>query len=243
MMTVKEVSELTGVSIRALHYYDQVGLLHPTDVTKAGYRLYDDIALEKLQQILLFRELEFSLKEIGKILESKNFDRIKALNQQIELLTLKKEHIENLIDFARGIKLTGVKNMDFKAFDTSKLDEYTKQAKSQWGNTEAYKEFESKNKNRSKEDFEIITQGLMNLFVEFGAMMDQTPESETVQLQVKKLQDYITDNFYQCTNTILNGLGKMYGGGGEFTENIDIAGGKGCAEFTEKAIEVYCAKE
>jgi DNA-binding transcriptional MerR regulator len=240
MMTVNEVSKATGVSIRTLHYYDQIGLLKPTAVTEAGYRLYDDIALERLQQILLFCELEFPRKEIIKILASEQFDRVKALEQQIELLTLKKEHIENLISFARGIKMTGERNMDFKAFDKSKIDEYTKQAKEEWGNTEAYKEFEMKNKKRTKEEGEIITEGLMDIFKEFGGMMDQKTESDLVQKEVEKLQEYISKNFYQCTKTILESLGKMYGAGGEFTQNIDGVGGKGCAEFAAKAIEIYC---
>ncbi|MGN1148470.1 MAG: MerR family transcriptional regulator [Lachnospiraceae bacterium] len=240
MMTVNEVSKLTGVSIRTLHYYDQIGLLHPSGITDAGYRLYDDTALERLQQILLFRELEFPLKDINKIINQKNFDAKKALEQQIALLTLKKEHLENLIAFARGIKLTGEKNMDFTAFDTKKIEEYTKQAKEQWGNTDAYKEYEQKSKNWSKEDQTLITKGLMDLFVEFGRMMESAPESEKVQLQVKKLQDYITAHFYHCTKEILSGLGKMYGAGGEFTENINKAAGDGCAEFTAKAIEIYC---
>ena len=124
MKTVKEVSELTGVSIRTLHYYDSIGLLRPTEITESGYRLYDDTALERLQQILLFRELQFPLKEIKEILDSPNFDKDKCLEQQITLLQLKKEHLENLIDLARGIKLIGVKKLDFKAFDTSKIDEY-----------------------------------------------------------------------------------------------------------------------
>ena len=125
MMTVNEVSKLTGVSIRALQYYDKIGLLHPSGHTQAGYRLYDDTALEKLQQILLFRELEFPLKDIKRIIESPSFDRTKALEQQIALLTLKKEHLENLIELARGIKKTGVTKMDFSAFDTKKIKEYT----------------------------------------------------------------------------------------------------------------------
>ena len=136
MMTVHEVSRLTGVSIRTLQYYDRIGLLHPTEYSDAGYRLYDDAALETLQQILLFRELEFPLKDIRKIIESPDFDRGKALEQQIELLTLKKEHIENLIDLARGIKLLGVRHLKFDAFDTKKIDEYAAQAKASWGNTE-----------------------------------------------------------------------------------------------------------
>ena len=107
MMTVNEVSKITGVSIRALQYYDTIGLLKPGRYTESGYRLYDDTALERLQQILLFRELEFPLKEIRQILDAPNFDREKALEQQIELLTMKKEHLENLINFARKIKRLG----------------------------------------------------------------------------------------------------------------------------------------
>lgn len=132
MMTVNEVSKLTGVSIRTLQYYDTIGLLKPIEYTESGYRLYDDTSLERLQQILLFKELEFPLKEIKKIIDAPNFDRNKALEQQIELLTMKKEHLENLISFARGIKGIGVKYMDFKVFDTTKIDEYSKRAKEQW---------------------------------------------------------------------------------------------------------------
>ena len=124
MMTVNEVSKLTGVSIRTLQYYDKIGLLKPTGYTESGYRLYDDTALEMLQQILLFKELEFPLKEIKEIISRPDFDRNKALKQQIKLLTMKKEHLENLIDFARGIQFIGVKTMDFSVFDTKKIDEY-----------------------------------------------------------------------------------------------------------------------
>ena len=107
MMTVHEVSRRTGVSVRTLQYYDKMGLLPPTARTEAGYRLYDDAALERLQQILLFRALAFSLKEIQAILQSPNFYRNRALDQQIHLLTLKRAHIDNLITFARGLKRNG----------------------------------------------------------------------------------------------------------------------------------------
>jgi len=149
MMTVHEVSKFAGVSIRTLQYYDKIGLLHPTGYTDAGYRLYDDADLERLQQILLYRELEFPLKDIREIMNCPDFDRSKALEQQIELLTLKKEHLDHLIKFALGIKMLGVKHMDFSAFDKSKLDEYARQAKEQWGNTSEYKEFAEKSKNTS----------------------------------------------------------------------------------------------
>ena len=240
MMTVQKVSRLTGVSIRTLQYYDRIGLLHPTEYSDAGYRLYDDAALETLQQILLFRELEFPLKDIRKIIESPDFDRGKALEQQIELLTLKKEHIENLIDLARGIKLLGVRHLKFDAFDTKKIDEYAAQAKASWGNTPAYKEFEEKSKGRTKEQDRDISLGMMNIFAEFGVIRTTDPASEEAQALVKKLQGYITENFYTCTDEILNGLGKMYSGGGEFTKNIDSYGGEGTAEFAHQAIEVYC---
>ena len=147
MMTVNEVSKLTGVSVRTLQYYDSVGLLKPNAYTESGYRLYDDTALERLQQILLFKELEFSLKDIKKIIDAPNFDREKALQQQIGLLKLKKEHLENLIDFARKINTIGVRKMDFTAFDTKKIDEYAKKAKEQWGNTSEYQEFEERSKD------------------------------------------------------------------------------------------------
>ena len=240
MMTVNDVSKLTGVSVRTLQYYDRIGLLKPSAYTESGYRLYDDTALERLQQILLFKELEFSLKEISRIIDAPDFDRNKALEQQIQLLTMKKEHLENLIDFARGIKLLGVRKMDFTVFDTNKIDEYAKRAKEQWGKTDAYKEFEEKNRNLTNKDQQNVANELMQLFTEFGQMLSSDPSDEKVQLQVKKLQDYITEHFYNCTNEILLGLGKMYSGGGEFTENIDRAGGPGTAEFVTKAIEFYC---
>lgn len=240
MMTVNEVSKLTGVSIRTLQYYDTIGLLKPAEYTESGYRLYDDTALERLQQILLFKELEFPLKEIKEIIDAPNFDRNKALEQQIELLTMKKEHLENLINFARGIKWLGVKQMDFTVFDTKKIDEYSKRAKEQWGKTPEYKEFEEKSKDWTDEYQQGMLKDFMQIFVEFGEMKSMDPADEKVQLQVKKLQDYITEHFYNCTKEILSCLGKMYSGGGEFTENIDKAGGKGTAEFSAKAIEIYC---
>ena len=123
-MTIHEVSKLAGVSVRTLHHYDAIGLLPPTTLTEAGYRLYDDTALETLQQILLLKELEFPLKEIAKILSSPGFDREKALDQQIELLLLKKEHLEQLISFAREVKEKGEIKMDFTAFDTKKIEKY-----------------------------------------------------------------------------------------------------------------------
>ena len=239
-MTVNEVSKLTGVSIRTLQYYDAIGLLKPSRYTEAGYRLYDDVALAQLQQILLFKELEFPLKEIKQIMSAPGFDWKKALEQQIELLTLKKEHIENLICFARGIKLVGGNNMDFTAFDTKKIDEYSKRAKEQWGQTAEYREFEEKTEGMTDTQQKDVANRFMLIFAEFGQMKDKDPASEPVQSQVKKLQDFITEHYYTCSKEILSGLGKMYAAGGEFTENIDSYGGEGTARFAADAIEIYC---
>lgn len=243
MMTVNEVSKLTGVSIRALQYYDKIGLLKPVKYTESGYRLYDDTALEMLQQILLFKELEFPLKEIKEILSNPEFDRRKALEQQIALLTMRKEHLEHLIAFAREIKLTGVKNMDFSVFDTKKMDEYAKQAKEQWGKTPEYKEFAQKFQNRSKEEAQTDGKGLMQIFEELGRLKDTPPGSADVQEYVKKLQDYITEHFYTCSKNTLLGLGQMYADGGELTASIDRAGGKGTAGFAAEAIRIYSREQ
>lgn len=243
MMIVNEVSRLTGVSIRTLQYYDKIGLLPPADYTEVGYRLYDDETLQKLQIILLFRELEFPLKDIRRIIESPVFDREKALEQQIHILELKKEHIENLIDLARGVKKSGVKDMtDFTAFDTAKIDDYIAKAREYWGDTAAFKEFEEKNADRTSEENAGINTELMKIFAQFGGMNDMDPASPKVQKQVKKLQDYITDKFYKCTNTILSSLGHAYSAEGEMNRNIDKAGGKGTGEFVDKAIQIYCSK-
>ena len=242
MMTVNEVSKLAGVSIRTLQYYDKIGLLKPARYTESGYRLYDDTGLERLQQILLFRELEFPLKEIKEIITGSNFDKVKALDQQIELLALKKEHLENLIDFARKLKTKGADIMDFSAYDTSKIDEYAKKAKEEWGDTPQYKEYEKKSASRSKEDEANMMKGLLNVFAEFGKIKDTDPSSDEAKALARKLQDYITEHFYNCTNDILLGPGQVYVSNREFTENIDKAGGKGTADFACRAIKAYCGK-
>ena len=132
--------------------------------------------------------------------------------------------------------------MDFSVFDTSKMDEYAKRAKEQWGNTKEYKESEEKAKDRTKEEEKDVMVQFMQIFTEFGAIKDQAPDCEQAQSQVKKLQDYITEHFYQCSDEILSGLGQMYAADGEFKENIDRAGGEGTADFVSDAIRNFCGK-
>ena len=127
--------------------------------------------------------------------------------------------------------------MSFDAFDTRKIDEYAAQAKASWGTTDAYKEFEKKSAGRSREEEQVLGVQMMEIFAEFGKIRNKKPESEEAQALVKKLQNYITEHYYTCTDEILSSLGAMYAAGGAFTENIDKVGGKGTAEFAQKAIE------
>lgn len=239
MKTVKEVSELTGVSVRALHHYDAIGLLRPTRVTEAGYRLYDGEALKRLWTILLFRELDFPLAAIRAILDNPATDRENVLNAQIELLEMRRNRLDGVIRLAKNVRDRGGEAMSFQAFDREKQKEYAHRAKETWGGTEAYREFEKKDAGRAPEEKEEVNEGLMRIFREFGGLLALDPADAPVQAQVKALKDYITKHFYDCKPEILAGLGQMYAAGGEMTQNIDAAGGKGTAEFAGRAIEIF----
>lgn len=240
MKTVKEVSALTGVSIRTLHHYDAIGLLRPTKVTAAGYRLYDEAALRRLQTVLLFRELRFPLKEIKKILDAPGFDPMTALEQQIALLELQRTHLEDLISHARQIQETGVIPMDFSTFDTTEMDRYAAEAKAKWGDTQPYQEYAQKTADMTPTQMRSTGDALMDIFAEFGAIRHRSPASPEAQTLVTKLQGFITEHYYTCTKQILRGLGQMYIAGDSMTENIDRAGGEGTARFVHQAIEGYC---
>lgn len=242
MMTVKQLAKKCGVSVRTLHHYDAIGLLKPAQVTEAGYRLYDEAALERLYLILLFRELGFRLKDIRGILDAPDFDRNRVLERQIELLERKQRHLEYVTDLARGIKQMGVKNLEFQNFDPKKVDDYAQQAKTLYGKTDAYREFEEKAKGRTQEQSDAVNGQVMDFFVRLGALKGQAPESDAVQAWVKELQTFFTENFYTCTPEILMSLGEMYAGGGAMTENIDAAGGEGTGAFAREAIACYCRK-
>ncbi len=126
MKTVKEVSNLTGISVRTLHYYDEIGLLKPTGKSEAGYRLYDDKALETLQQVLFFREFDIPLKEIKVIMADPARDRNQILQMQRKMLTAKKERMERLIASIDRI-LKGDNKMDFAIFDRKEIEEMFRQ--------------------------------------------------------------------------------------------------------------------
>ncbi len=239
MQTVSEVSKLTGISVRTLHHYDAIGLLKPTKITEAGYRLYDNTALDRLLHILMFRELQIPLKEIKSILDSPDFNPGEAIEQQIHLLELQLKHTKELISFARTIQKGGVHAMNFKAFDKTEIDQYAKEVKEKWGNTQAYKEYEEKAKVKSNHELEENATQLSGLFAEIGSLRHLPPAHQAVQEQIKKLQDFITNHYYNCTDEILNGLGQMYICDERMKKNIDQAGGEGTAEFAKQAIDAY----
>ena len=240
MRTVNEVSKITGVSVRTLHYYDAINLLKPAKVTEAGYRLYDDEALCRLQSILLFRELQFPLKEIKKILDSPDFDWFEALDQQINLLELQYKRLGKLISFAREIQEKGAVKMGFSVFDRSEIDRYEAEAKARWGGTEEYREYEKKEKRG--QDFADGAEKLMECFAELGTLRGLPPSDQEVQEKLRNLQMCITDHYYPCSNGILAELSQMYVEDERFRKKIDQAGGEGTAEFVRQAAEVYCSE-
>ena len=130
--------------------------------------------------------------------------------------------------------------MEFKSWDPKKIDEYSAQAQTLYGKTDAWKEYSEKAKNRSRQQENALGDGIMELFTRLGSMKELPADSTEVQTWVKQLQNYITEHFYTCTPEILRGLGEMYAGGGSLTENIDAAGGKGTGEFARDAIRIFC---
>lgn len=241
MKTVHEVSRIVGVSIRTLHYYDEIGLLRPTQVTEVGYRLYDDSIFEKLEQILFLKELGFSLKEIKNIMENSEYNKEELLIKQRKILILQKERLEKLIHMIDD-RLEGGKAMNFEAFDMKQIEEtkkkYHDEVQERWGNTDAYKECEEKTNKYSKEEWsKVITDGAA-IFAAFAAHRGEDVSKPEVQALVKLWQDHITKNFYHCTNEILAGLGQMYTLDERFKKNID-QNGEGTADYISQAIDYY----
>ena len=234
-MTVAEVSRATGVSVRTLHHYDSIGLLPPSRVTEAGYRLYDDEALRRLHAILLFRELQFPLKEIKSILDSPEFDPHAVLTEQIHLLEMQRDRLDGIIALARKIQTEGVISMNFEAFDRSEIDQYAEEARSRWGHTPEWAEYEKK----PKQNHAAAGDALMAILAEIGSLKALSPDDDAVQQKIATLQQHITDHFYPCSVDTLRGLGEMYVSDERFRKNIDKAGGEGTAEFVRAAIRIF----
>ena len=241
-MQIKEFAKLTGVSVRTLHYYDEIGLIKPALVdAQNGYRFYDENSLLRMQEILFYRELDFPLKSILEILSSPDYDKQKALAEQRKLLELKKERLERIIDALDGatkgkVTMTAFDNSDYE----TARKQYEVEAKQRWGETDAYKEHAEKTAKYTKDKWQDVNDGLMVIFTKFAEYMNNghTADSDETQALVKELQNYITENYYTCTKNILAGLGQMYVADERFKTNID-KNGDGTAEFVSKAIENY----
>lgn len=243
-MKINEVSKLTGVTIRTLHYYDEIGLLAPTKVTEAGYRLYDENALFRLAQIMFFKELDFPLEEIKKIMSRPDFDTQKALLNQKELLIKKRDRLDGLIKLVDKT-LKGGFNMSFNEFNNTEIEKakekYAKEAKEKYGDTQEYSQFWKKTNKFTKQDWDEVNSKMLIIFRKFADIMDKSPESAEAQALVKEWQYYISDNFYKCPDEVLQGLGQMYINDERFKENIDKTK-SGLAEYISTAIAAYCKK-
>ena len=241
-MQIKEFADFTGVSVRTLHYYDEIGLLKPAYVENStGYRYYDEVCLERMQEILFYRELDFPLKNICELLSSPGYNKQEALGQQKRLLVLKKERLERLIDALD--KAEKGENV-MTAFDNKEYEEtrkqYEKEAKMRWGETDAYKEHQEKTKDYSKDKWQEANAGLDIIMEEFARCKDRgaTADSDEALALVQKLQNHITEQYYTCTKEILAGLGQMYVADERFRKNIDKHG-EGTAQFISEAITKY----
>lgn len=243
--TVSETAKLSGVSVRTLHYYDQIGLLSPDEVdAQNGYRYYGAAALARLQEILFYRELDFPLKEIAALLRDPGHDRSEALRRQKTLLELKKARLERLIALVDQ-NLKGETDMTFAAFNNTDYEQvraqYAQEAKERWGDTAECRQSEAKTASMDRGDWQSADREAGAIFARFAACRGQSPDSSEAQELVARWQAHITEHFYLCTNEILAGLGQMYTADERFRQNIDRHG-EGTAQFMSDAIAAYCKK-
>ena len=238
-LSISEMAKLTGVSIRTLHHYDHIGLLCPETATDSGYRWYRAADVEKMQQILFYRELDFPLKEIRDILADPQYDKQEALRRQRQLLLLKRERLDGLLELLDA-NLKGERTMEFQGFDASELEQarrqYADEAKARWGHADAWKESQEKNTDANTQ-----TEGMNDIFRRAAALRQGDPASPGAQALVKEWQDFVSTNYYQCTDEILAGLGEMYTADERFQKNLDRFG-EGTAAFLSAAIKAYCQK-
>lgn len=248
---VKEVAEFTGVSVRTLHHYDQIGLLTPEAVSTAGYRLYSEENLERLQQILVFKETDLSLHEIKEIIDRPEFNRKENLIKHKELLLAKKKRLEEMImTVERTIhSIEGGYHMEekdmFKGFDMREIEEhqkkYSEEAKERYGK-EIVEKVEKKTAGYSAENWGDIQSKTDEIYQRLIAGMEQGPKAPEVQQAVADWRKFITDHYYDCTLDIYRGLGDLYVDDPRFTRNIDKYQ-QGLAAFFKEAIHYYCDQQ
>ncbi|SDX45195.1 MerR family transcriptional regulator [Paenibacillus sp. PDC88] len=246
---VKEVAKFTGVTIRTLHHYDEIGLVKPDEVTESGHRLYSDDNLKRLQQVLFFREIGFSLQEIGPILDRPDFDRRGALAAHKELLLEQKRRLEELIDTVdRTLEeenggMTMSKEEMFNGFDMKSIEEhkakYSQEAKEKYG-AEMVTQTERRTDAYTEQDWARIHARNKEINDKIEGAMDLGPANAQVQEGVAELRQEITNNYYDCTPEIFRGLADLYVEDSRFTNNIEKGRTPGYAAFLREAMIIYC---
>ena len=243
MYKINEISKITGISPRMLRHYDKLDLLRPNKSNDNNYRIYTNEDLCKLQEILFFKELDFSLEEIKTILENPNYNRIEAFKLQKNLLLKKIERLNSIVNtLDNSIKNSKEEKMnekDFKSFSMKEIEKYQNEAKELYGNSIAYKEYEEKAKNYKKNDFDKIQIEMNEKLSSIAKFMDKGYDSKEVQGALGEYRRYINDNFYHCTLDIFRGLSELYVSDPRFTKNIDSVA-TGLSNFLKKAIDFYC---
>ncbi|MGE4484752.1 MAG: MerR family transcriptional regulator [Oscillospiraceae bacterium] len=240
-LSVGETAKLFDISVRTLHYYDEIGLLPPSELSDSGYRFYADGELEKLQQILFYRELGFPLSEIKTAMSRPDYDRTKALQNRRELLLLKRAHIDAMLRLVE--ETIGGKKMEKPKITTADFDsakaKYAAEAKERWGMTDAYRESGKKHAAYDAAKEAEIAEKAGEIFTAFAESMDKAPADMIVQELVARWQAHITEYHYKCTKEILASLGEMYAADERFISNIDRYG-DGTAKFMSEAIREFC---
>lgn len=240
--TVKKLADLSGISVRTLHYYDEIGLLSPSSRTEGGYRLYGEEALGRLQHILFFRELEFPLEDIQKMLSSPHFNSRQAMKDHRELLSRKKQRLENLLA-ALDTTLSSMKgdsmssNTFSQAFSTENVDQYKEEVQQRWGHTDHYKQSQERTKHLKKEDWERIRLEADTIMKEVCRLMPEGVASPNVQAQMKALHTYM-HHFYDCTPEFMAGLGEMYVADERFASSFEKYH-PNLAVFVRDALRIY----
>ncbi len=242
-LSVSEAAKRAGVSVRTLRWYDEIGLLKPSETTQAGYRFYDDSAMASLQQILFYRELGVPLEQIRRILSAADNDRTEALQKHRTLLLMKRQRLDDMLrlvdETIGGIAMYDERpkptQMDWEAVK----NQYAQEAAERWGNTEAFLESRERHAKYTPEQEKQIKAEMEEIFRSFGACA--SPEGPEAQALVKRWQEHITKYHYSCTDGILACLGQMYESDPRFQENLDLYG-PGTAQKMSDAIAIYCRK-
>lgn len=234
---------MAGVSVRTLHYYDDIGLLAPAFTAENGYRYYEEEQLLRLQQILFFRELEFSLEDIQSMLTDPCFDMVEALNDQKKMMQLKRRRIDELIqsidNTITNMKKDTVQAEElYDAFKDDDIKEYQAEAKQKWGNTDAYKQSMQRVGKMTKQEMEQLKEDGKRLTQELANSMAYAIDSPEVQALIQQHYDGI-QFFYDCSLDMYRNLGKMYVEDQRFTAYYDDVR-PGLAQFVRDAIAVYC---